>query len=90
MKTFQGYHLITPDDLHWRRSNLMRIPNADFLERTGSENLSARLWHAVAAEGLRLRGESQGQEDQRITRLEIQLNGSESPRLLRSARAANR
>jgi mannose-6-phosphate isomerase-like protein (cupin superfamily) len=22
----------------------MRIPNADFLERTGSENLSARLW----------------------------------------------
>jgi mannose-6-phosphate isomerase-like protein (cupin superfamily) len=23
---------------------MMRIPNADFLERTGSENLSARLW----------------------------------------------
>ena len=23
---------------------LMKIPNADFLERTGSENLSARLW----------------------------------------------
>jgi hypothetical protein len=22
----------------------MRIPNADFLERTGSENLGARLW----------------------------------------------
>jgi len=22
----------------------MKIPNADFLERTGSENLSARLW----------------------------------------------
>ena len=22
----------------------MRIPNADYLERTGSENLSARLW----------------------------------------------
>ena len=44
MKTIQGYHLIAPDDLHWRLSNLMRIPNADFLERTGSENLGARLW----------------------------------------------
>jgi mannose-6-phosphate isomerase-like protein (cupin superfamily) len=44
MKTFQGYRLITPDDQHWRPSNLMKIPNADFLERTGSENLSARLW----------------------------------------------
>ncbi|HEU6449039.1 MAG TPA: cupin domain-containing protein [Verrucomicrobiae bacterium] len=44
MKTFSGYCLITPDDLHWRPSNLMQIPNADFLERTGSENLSARLW----------------------------------------------
>ena len=39
-----GYHLITPDDLLWRPSNLMQIPNADFLERTGSENLGARLW----------------------------------------------
>jgi len=44
MKTFQGYQLITPNDLHWRPSNLMQIPNADFLERTGSENLGARLW----------------------------------------------
>ncbi|MBL9117541.1 MAG: cupin domain-containing protein [Verrucomicrobiaceae bacterium] len=44
MKTFSGYQLITPDDLHWRPSNLMKIPNADFLERTGSENLGARLW----------------------------------------------
>jgi len=48
MSTFQGYHLITPDDLHWRPANLMRIPNADFLERTGSENLSARLWRYPA------------------------------------------
>ena len=38
------YHLITPDDLHWRPSNLMKIPNADYLERTGSENIGARLW----------------------------------------------
>src|SRR5436189_6015036 len=39
-----SYHLIKPEDLSWRPSNLMRIPNADYLERTGSENLSARLW----------------------------------------------
>jgi mannose-6-phosphate isomerase-like protein (cupin superfamily) len=44
MKPAQGFHLITPDDLTWRLSNLMRIPNADFLERTGSENMGARLW----------------------------------------------
>ncbi|MFT3782989.1 MAG: cupin domain-containing protein [Nibricoccus sp.] len=44
MKTFEGYRLITPNDLAWRPSNLMRIPNADYLERTGSENLGARLW----------------------------------------------
>lgn len=48
MKTFQGYQLITPDNLHWRPANLMKIPNADFLERTGSENLSARLWRYPA------------------------------------------
>ena len=44
MNPTQGYHLIEPGDLAWRLSNMMRIPNADFLERTGSENLSARLW----------------------------------------------
>jgi mannose-6-phosphate isomerase-like protein (cupin superfamily) len=44
MKPIQGYHLIKPEDLHWRSSNLMRISNADYLERTGSENLGARLW----------------------------------------------
>jgi mannose-6-phosphate isomerase-like protein (cupin superfamily) len=44
MNTVEGYFVITPDDLHWRPSNLMKIPNADYLERTGSENLSARLW----------------------------------------------
>ena len=38
------YHLIKPEDLFWRPSNLMQIPNADYLERTGSENLGARLW----------------------------------------------
>jgi mannose-6-phosphate isomerase-like protein (cupin superfamily) len=44
MKAIEGYFLITPDELHWRPSNIMKIPNADFLERTKSENLGARLW----------------------------------------------
>src|SRR5436190_7781009 len=44
MKAIDGYFLIKPEDLHWRLSNLMRIPNADYLERTKSENLGARLW----------------------------------------------
>jgi mannose-6-phosphate isomerase-like protein (cupin superfamily) len=44
MKAIEGFHLITPGALSWRPSNLMRIPNADFLERTGSEILGARLW----------------------------------------------
>lgn len=44
MNPIQGYHLIRPEDLTWRPSNLMKIPNADYLERTGSENLGARLW----------------------------------------------
>ena len=44
MKPIDRYYLIKPEDLHWRPSNLMQIPNADFLERTGSENLAARLW----------------------------------------------
>src|SRR5881296_1560275 len=44
MKAIDGYFLIKPDDLAWRPSNMMRIPNADFLERTGSQILVARLW----------------------------------------------
>jgi len=44
MKAIQSYRLINPEDLLWRPSNLMKIPNADYLERTGSENLGARLW----------------------------------------------
>jgi mannose-6-phosphate isomerase-like protein (cupin superfamily) len=44
MKSIEGYFLIKPEDLFWRPSNLMKIPNADFLERTGSEILGARLW----------------------------------------------
>ncbi len=44
VKAIQGYHLIKPENLNWQSSRLMQIPNADFLEQTGSENLSARLW----------------------------------------------
>ena len=38
------FFVIKPEDLSWRLSNMMKIPNADFLERTKSELLSARLW----------------------------------------------
>ena len=44
MTPIEGFHLIPPADLHWRPSNLMKIPNADFLERTGSQLLGTRLW----------------------------------------------
>jgi mannose-6-phosphate isomerase-like protein (cupin superfamily) len=44
MKLSTGYYLINPEDLFWRPSNMMKIPNADFLERTRSEILGARLW----------------------------------------------
>ena len=44
MKPIDGYFLIKPEALAWRPSNMMKIPNADFLERTGSEKLGARLW----------------------------------------------
>jgi len=48
MKPIQGYHLVRPEDLSWQTARLMQIPNADFLERTGSANLSARLWRYPA------------------------------------------
>lgn len=44
MKPIDGYFLIRPEDLFWRPSNIMKIPNADFLERTKSDILGARLW----------------------------------------------
>ncbi|MBV8460502.1 MAG: cupin domain-containing protein [Candidatus Eremiobacteraeota bacterium] len=44
MNAILGYHFINPTDLVWRPSNVMKIPNADYLERTGSENIGARLW----------------------------------------------
>lgn len=36
--------IIDSDSLQWRESNLMKIPNADFLERTGSKAMGARIW----------------------------------------------
>jgi mannose-6-phosphate isomerase-like protein (cupin superfamily) len=44
MKPIDGYFLIRPEDLFWRPSNIMKIPNADFLGRTKSEILGARFW----------------------------------------------
>lgn len=47
MKAIQGYHLIRPEDLFWRPSNLMRIPKASRvcgMGCTARENLSDRLW----------------------------------------------
>ena len=44
MKPIDGCFLIRPEDLAWRLSNLMKVPNADFLERTHSQNLGARFW----------------------------------------------
>lgn len=44
MTPINTFFVIKPEDLSWRLSNMMKIPNADFLERTKSEILSARLW----------------------------------------------
>ena len=44
MKPIDGHFQINPEDLSWRPSNQMRVPNADILERTGSQLLGARYW----------------------------------------------
>lgn len=44
MSAIPAYTVVQPEDLHWRPSNLMRIPNADYLERTNSKAMGARLW----------------------------------------------
>jgi len=49
MKAVQGYHLIKPEDLSWRPSKLMKIPNADYLE-AHREWESRRPTLAVAAQ----------------------------------------
>jgi mannose-6-phosphate isomerase-like protein (cupin superfamily) len=44
MKPIEGHFLIKPEDLAWAPSRPMKIPHADFLERTKSEMMGARLW----------------------------------------------
>jgi mannose-6-phosphate isomerase-like protein (cupin superfamily) len=44
MTPIKNFFVIKPEALAWRPSNMMKIPNADFLERTGSEIMGARLW----------------------------------------------
>lgn len=44
MDPIQGYHRISPEDWKWREAIKMFIPNADLLERTGSQLLGARIW----------------------------------------------
>lgn len=44
MQPITGYHLVRPADLTWQLARPMQVPNADFLERTGSQLLGARLW----------------------------------------------
>jgi mannose-6-phosphate isomerase-like protein (cupin superfamily) len=48
MTPIKNFFVIKPEDLFWRPSNMMKIPNADFLERTRSEILGARLWRLPA------------------------------------------
>jgi len=48
LNAVEGYFVVQPEDLVWRSSNLMKIPNADFLERTKSEIMGARLWRLPA------------------------------------------
>src|SRR4051812_18919054 len=48
MTAIKNFFVINGEDLHWRPSNLMQVPNADYLERTGSENMGARLWRLPA------------------------------------------
>lgn len=44
MKPIAGHFLITPDDLAWQPAKPMKVPCADLLERTKSEQMGARLW----------------------------------------------
>ena len=40
-----GYSILTPKDLAWRESNMMKIPNADLLTQLGgAPALTGRLW----------------------------------------------
>lgn len=62
MKAIDGYFLIKPDDLFWRPSNIMKIPNADLLERTQSEILGARLWRLPSKSAMTLHRHARAEE----------------------------
>jgi transposase len=59
MKAIEGYHLIKPEDLFWRPSNLMKIPN--------TESLQASLFAALNPES----GEVLGKTSARHTSAEF-------------------
>src|SRR5215471_12797764 len=62
MKSSDQYFVIQPENLDWRPSNLMKIPNADFLERTGSEMLGARLWRLLPKSAMTLHKHPKAEE----------------------------
>ena len=55
VKVISGFFLIQPAELPWRLSNLIQIPNADLLERIGSEILGVRMWRLPARSANTLR-----------------------------------
>jgi uncharacterized cupin superfamily protein len=40
----EPYAVLLPQDMRWRDSTMMKIPNADLAEQLGSAKLGARLW----------------------------------------------
>lgn len=44
MEPIEGHFLITPGNLAWTLARPMQVPYADYLERTRSQLLGARLW----------------------------------------------
>src|SRR5437899_9875888 len=62
MTPITGFFVIKPEDLSWRPSNMMKIPNADFLERTKSEILGARLWRLPPKSAMSLHKHARAEE----------------------------
>ncbi len=44
MKPINGYFVVRPENLLWKPSNLMQVPQADLLRHTRSELMGARYW----------------------------------------------
>jgi hypothetical protein len=49
MKAIQSYHLIKPEDLLWRPSNLMKIPNAQRAQRGSARSVMRNLFRYMQA-----------------------------------------